>query len=328
MSHQHEVVSQTFNLEPVSSTVLQGSNVTFNSTVEGDWQIMTWFVGEILVLTINNKGDVTPFENYSAGFCSAGDSRCVAFTIHYVSRIQNGTIRCTVQGLFGSKTANLYVQEVGTISIMGGNMTVQQDQQVEFQCVTSAWYPTPIVSWTRNGEAVNSSLYNTTSTTDGSYSNSTSVLNFQAVRNTTVECLATVSTLPQPQSSSVFLVVVPIPPDWTVLIAVVVSIGGFALLVLLIIGIIYCYKHRKEKQSNYQDEMRRVRTQSEISGAGQRQGQVNTGYVLEGQTSVAPSDITDSGFSQMPDVLNGSQAENYPDTVDLGFKKHRHVTIV
>lgn len=30
---------------------------------------------------------------------------------------------------------------------------------------------------------------------------------------------------------------------------------------------------------------RRVRTQSEISGAGQREGQVNTGYVPEGQTS-------------------------------------------
>lgn len=86
-------------------------------------------------------------------------------------------------------------------------MTVEVGQQVEFQCVTYGWYPTPTVSWTRDGEAVNSSLYNTTSTTDGGYSNSTSVLNFQAVRNTIVECLATVSTLPQPQSSSVFLVV-------------------------------------------------------------------------------------------------------------------------
>ncbi|XP_036976665.1 immunoglobulin superfamily member 5 isoform X2 [Acanthopagrus latus] len=331
------VVSQTFVLEPASETVLQGSNVTFSATVMGEWQIMTWSIGENQVLTITDKGDVTPYKNYSAGFCSAGDSSCVAFTIHNVSRTENGSVTCTVQGPFGSKTADLYVQEAGTISITGGNMTVQAGQQVEFQCVTFGWYPTPAVSWTRDGEAVNSSLYNTTSTTEGGYSNSTSVLTFQAVRNTTVECLATVSELPQPQSSSVFLVVVPIPPDWTVLIAVVVSIGGFALLVLLIIGIIYCYRHRKEKQSSYQDEMsRRVRTQSEISRAGQREGQVNTGYVPEGQTSVAPSEITDSGFSQangssvleMPDVLNGRQAVYYDDTVDPGFKKHRHVTIV
>lgn len=43
-------------------------------------------------------------------------------------------------------------------------------------------------------------------------------------------------------------VIVPKPPDWTVLIAVVVSISGFALLVLLILGIIFCYKRRKEKR--------------------------------------------------------------------------------
>lgn len=40
----------------------------------------------------------------------------------------------------------------------------------------------------------------------------------------------------------------PTVPDWTVLIAVVVSIGGFALLVLLIIGIVFCYRRRKEKR--------------------------------------------------------------------------------
>ena len=43
------------------------------------------------------------------------------------------------------------------------------------------------------------------------------------------------------------LATVPTPPDWTVLIAVVVSFGGAALLVLLILGIIFCYKRRKEK---------------------------------------------------------------------------------
>lgn len=84
---------------------------------------------------------------------------------------------------------------------------VGQDQQVEFQCVTSAWLPAPTVSWTRNGEAVDSSLYNTTSMAVGDYDNSTSVLNFHAVSNTTVECHATLPTLKDPKSSSVFLVV-------------------------------------------------------------------------------------------------------------------------
>lgn len=101
----------------------------------------------------------------------------------------------------------LCFSESGTVNIMEGNMTVVQDQQVEFQCVTSAWFPKPTVSWTRNGHAVNSSLYNTTSMDDGDYFNSTSVLKFQAVSNTTVQCHATVLTLINPQSSSVFLVV-------------------------------------------------------------------------------------------------------------------------
>lgn len=42
-------------------------------------------------------------------------------------------------------------------------------------------------------------------------------------------------------------VTVPKPTDWTVLIAIVVSIGSCALLFFFIFGIMICYKHRKEK---------------------------------------------------------------------------------
>lgn len=86
-------------------------------------------------------------------------------------------------------------------------MRVVKDQQVEFQCLTSGWYPEPLVGWSLNGEPVNSSLYNTSSTADVDSFNSSSVLNFQAVGNTTVECWATLTTLSKPISSSVFLVV-------------------------------------------------------------------------------------------------------------------------
>lgn len=101
----------------------------------------------------------------------------------------------------------LCFSESGTVSIMGGNLTVVQDQHVEFQCITAAWFPAPTISWTRNGQLVNSSLYSTTNVTEGDYYNSTSVLQFPAVIDTTVECLATVQTLRSPQTSSVFLVV-------------------------------------------------------------------------------------------------------------------------
>ncbi|XP_041808639.1 immunoglobulin superfamily member 5 [Chelmon rostratus] len=340
------VVSQQFHLQPQQLTVLQGSEVRFNATVEGAWQLMTWTVGGLLVLTVSSNNTVTaPTGQFTARYCSAGDPSCVEFTIHNATRRQSGSVICAVLGPYGSRTAQLSVQESGTVSILGGNVTVVQGQQVEFQCVTFAWCPDSTLTWTLNGEAVNSSLYNTTSRGDGDCSNSTSVLNVHAVSTTRVECLATMSTLTSPESSSVFLVVVPKPPDWTVLISVVVSFGGAALLVLLITGIVFCYKRRKEKKPSYQNEMsRRVRTQSEISGvnaAGKKEGQENAGYVPDGKTSAAPSEVTDSGFFQangshifqMPDFVNSSQAENtstspFNTVDDLGFRKHRHVTIV
>ncbi|XP_069001781.1 immunoglobulin superfamily member 5 [Embiotoca jacksoni] len=337
------VVLGQFQLEPLNATVLQGSDIQFNATVPGKWQVMTWTVQKLLVLTVSTTSGIIPSsEQFSARYCSSEDTSCVEFTIYNVTRRESGPVTCSIQGNFGQKTSQLHVQESGVVSIMGGNVTAVQDQHVEFQCVTTAWLPIPTVTWTRNGEAVDSSLFNTTSMTDGDSFNSTSVLQFQAVRKTTVKCLATIPTLEKPQSSSVFLVVVPEPPDWTVLIAVVVSFGGAALLVLLILAIIFCYTRRKEKKSNYQDEMRMVRTQSQLSGVDatwQRQGQVNA--ASEGQTSVTPSELTDSGFFQangpnifeVPDVVNSNQAGNFCNNAnnsmgESGFKKHRHVTIV
>ncbi|XP_026184608.1 immunoglobulin superfamily member 5 isoform X2 [Mastacembelus armatus] len=330
------VLSAQFQLQPLNSTVQQGSDARFIATVQGNWQIMTWTVRQIMVLTIPAGGNTTSFSpQFSARFCSSGNTSCVEFTIHNVTRRESGPVICTMLGEYGSKTAQLHVEESGTVNIMEGNMTVIQDQEVKFQCVATAWFPTPTISWTRNGQAINSNLYNTTSMADGDSFNSTSVLTFQAISNTTVECQATVQTLTKPQSSSVFLVVVPKPPNWTVLIAVVVSFGGFALLILLIIGLIFCYKRRKKKQPNYQDEMRRVRTQSQI------QGEPNAAYVPEGETSVPPTELTDSSFCQpnssdickMPDVISSNQAGNSNNSThntvhESGVNKHRHVTIV
>ncbi|KAL6099172.1 uncharacterized protein ACO6RY_18149 [Pungitius sinensis] len=336
-----------FQLEPLNLTVLQGSDARFNATVKGTWNFITWTVGGLLVLNFNINGDMTSSsEQFSARFCSR-DTSCVEFTIHNVARSEDASlVICSVLGPYGSKTAQLFVQESGTVNIKGENVTVvQQGQQVELQCVTSAWFPIPTVRWTQNGQAVSSSLQNTTSMADGDTFNSSSILKFQADRNTTVECQATVSSLTSPQFSSVFLVVVPSPPDWTVLIAVVVSIGGLALLVLLILGIIFCYKRSKEKPSNYQDEMsRRVRIHSQISGgnaAEQRQGRENAGYVPEATTSLPPSTLSDSVFSQengfkvseVADDVNTNQARNgysgaHITVGESGVRKHRHVTIV
>ncbi|XP_061595068.1 immunoglobulin superfamily member 5 [Cololabis saira] len=325
-----KAVTEELQLEPLNSTVLEGSNVQFNASVQGPWKIMTWTVGGFLILTVNAGGPISSSsEQYNATFCSSGVIDCVEFTIYNVTRTEAGPVTCAVQGSISPKTAQLYVQESGTVVIMGGNVTVEQDQQVELQCVATGWHPIPTVSWSRDGAAVNSSLYNTTSMADGDYFNSTSILRFQAVSNTMVDCMATVPTLNSPQSSSVFVTVV---PNWTVLIAVVASFGSCALLVLLILGIHFCYK-RKKASEIYQDEM------SDVNAAGKRRGQVNPSYVTEGQTSEHPSD---SGFFQtngssgleMPDGVystqlgNGSRNAYNTASEEAQFHKHRHLTFV
>lgn len=50
----------------------------------------------------------------------------------------------------------------------------------------------------------------------------------------------------------------PKPPDWTVLIALVVSVTGFALLMLLIYGIVFCYKRRKGEGTFHSQLVKRL----------------------------------------------------------------------
>ncbi|KAM4726214.1 immunoglobulin superfamily member 5 [Anableps anableps] len=299
------MVSQKVQLEPLNSTVLRDSDVQFHANIQGNWEITSWDVGGIQVLTIINSLDTVfpSIDRFSARFCPNTNRSCVEFTIHNVTRADAGEVVCTVQGHQPLK-AQLYVQESGTVSILGGNVTVMQDEEVEFECVTTAWFPAPTISWTQNDQAVDSSLYNTTHTPDGDFFNSVSIVRLKATRNTRVECLSYVSMLTIPHSSSVYLMLAPKPPDWTVLIAVVVSFGSCGLLVFLILGIMICYKHRKEKKRNYQDEMRRVKTHSQLSvvnTAEQVTGQVNESYELENQSS---------------------------DWAESGFLKHRHITFV
>lgn len=106
----YSAVSQEFQLEPLNSTVLQGSDVRFNATVQGNWEFMTWTVRGLLVLTVSVTNNETSSEQFYATFCSSGDTSCVEFTIHNVTRRESGPVICTVQGDYGSKTAQLYVQ--------------------------------------------------------------------------------------------------------------------------------------------------------------------------------------------------------------------------
>ncbi|RVE64271.1 hypothetical protein OJAV_G00144930 [Oryzias javanicus] len=310
-------VKMEIQLEPMNATILLGSDIQFYASVQGSWDVMTWQVGGFQVLTIQKNGEVTSENRFSAMFCQDTDTSCVQFTIYNISRADAGLVSCIVQGSYAPKTANLSVQESGTLHILGGNQTVNQVQQVQFQCIAAGWYPTPSISWSENGQAVDSSVFNTTSSSiSGGLYNSTSILRFYASSSTAITCSATISTLQKPLSDDVFLTVV--PPDWTVLVAVVVSFGSCALLVLLIVGIVFYNKQKKGKQLNYTDEMRRVRTQSHISSVTSpenRRGQDNPSF----QVYTAESGDV---FSNQDSGCYDAQVKQAQST------KHRHVTIV
>ncbi|KAF6739489.1 Immunoglobulin superfamily member 5 [Oryzias melastigma] len=313
-------VEMEVQLEPMNATVLLGSDIQFYARVQGSWDVMTWQARGFQVLTIRKNGEVTSENGFSAMFCQDTETSCVQFTIYNISRADAGPVSCIVQGSYAPQTAYLSVQESGTLRILGGNQTVNQVQQVRFQCVAAGWYPTPSISWSENGQAVDSSLFNTSSSISGGVYNSTSILSFSASSSTTIKCLASISALQEPLLDAVFLTVV--PPDWTVLVAVVVSFGSCALLVLLIVGIVFYNKRRKSKQLNYTDEMRKVRTQSHISSITSpenRRGRDNPSFQVHTAESgdVSTNQHSSSNDAQVKDLVKQAQS-----------MKHRHVTIV
>ncbi|XP_056450943.1 immunoglobulin superfamily member 5 isoform X1 [Gadus chalcogrammus] len=337
-------VGAQLSLDPLSAAVLRGSNVSFKANVTAEWKVMTWDVGKLLVLTIlSTDGVIESLPRYVARNISTGSAGGAwEFSIVDVQKSDSGPVVCTIQGRIGSKTATLQVQERGTITISSGNQTVNQDQQAEFRCELSGWFPAPEVSWLLDGQPASTSLYNTTFQEQGSTFNGTSVLTMKAVRDATVQCRAFLSAATGLQT--VYLSVVPTPTDWTVLIAVVLSFSIAALLVLLIILIFFCIRRKKEKEK----ELREGRLQGRAVAARPRNGTINLGFAMDDRTStdqgpartharMTPSverDLSqndDPRIYQIPPVDNPARngANDFPGGENvMEYRKHRHLTHV
>lgn len=98
-------MSQILNLEPQHLRALKGTDAQFNVTVLEKWEVMTWSIGDFLVLTMfaTDGSTIIHSDQFSATFCTASDTSCVEFTIHNVTRNQSGEITCNVLGTFGSQ---------------------------------------------------------------------------------------------------------------------------------------------------------------------------------------------------------------------------------
>ncbi|KAF5902381.1 immunoglobulin superfamily member 5-like, partial [Clarias magur] len=249
----------TQTLQPLNETVLQYSNASFNCSITSPgWIVMTWTVNSRLALSIlESTGPVTSgVSHYSAtNYTTAGLYKW-GFTIIGVTPSDAGTVGCQVQGGL-LVPATLNVQQTGTVAISGSNRTATIGDKVTFQCLAAGWSPAAQIAWAMNGITVDPSLYNTT-VTSGNLMNTSSNFTITANNNVSVACLASVSALPSPETSTVYLTVQKARViDWTVLIAITVAFSLAALLFLIIYGIIFfCGKKRKRRRSRYQEEVR------------------------------------------------------------------------
>ncbi|KAG7322643.1 hypothetical protein KOW79_013989 [Hemibagrus wyckioides] len=333
-------------LEPLNETVLQNTDARFNCSVKTPgWTAMSWTVNGRLALIISElTGPLGTNASYSAtNYSTVGEYKW-EFVMKAVTAASAGSVGCQVQNnLLVSATLN--VQQNGTVAITGSNRTATEGDQVTFLCITRSWLPEPQISWAVNGTKVDNGLYTVISEANGTLMNSNSNFTITAKANVSVDCLASISTLPSPAISTVFLTVqkaVPRPArDQTVLIAITVAFSLAALLALLIILIVFCCKRRRKKRTRYQDEVRARSLSHRQQATYARRGRVreNFGYI-EDTPSVDNRDgvYTISGFRQdnynnnmqLPEVNLSRYADDrsYDGYSFDGLQKHRHLTIV
>ncbi|KAI2655976.1 Titin [Labeo rohita] len=183
---------------------------------------------------------------------------------------------------------------------------------VTFHCQASGWYPEPAVSWMVNGSTVDRGDYNTSSLQDlNDLFNSTSVLSDES-RNEHYMAPKT-------------------PQDYTVVIAVTVSVCTIILLAMLILILYYRKKLTKSSSKN--------KVSRRMSVADETRGKVNLGYHIEDVTSLGHHDLRNRADStiniisppRVPDiVIFSSQKQKEDDFSSLckGAKTVRRVTTV
>ncbi|ROL44226.1 hypothetical protein DPX16_4295 [Anabarilius grahami] len=167
---------------------------------------------------------------------------------------------------------------------------------VTFNCQAIGWYPNPSVSWLVDATTVDRGDYNTSSLQDPSgLFNSSSVLQIKAEKSTAVECWASVSAALAHQTSRVNLTVVApeTTEDYTVVIAVIVSVCTIILLAVLIL--ILCYRKKLTKLSS-ENKVSSSSWTVDLSSerrcvADETRGNVNPGYNAEDVTSSGHSDL-------------------------------------
>uniref|UniRef100_A0A3P8TW01 Immunoglobulin superfamily, member 5b n=1 Tax=Amphiprion percula TaxID=161767 RepID=A0A3P8TW01_AMPPE len=305
LSCRIEAVGAQMKLSPLTLTVLRGKEANFTcSPSNNKWTVMVWLLNGVATLTISNESGPLPTVNPNVTAVKGKDKNSWVFVLKKTERDNEGSVTCDLQGI-DRKTASLFVQEKGSVTISGENRLAFKGQPVLFECRAAGWYPQPILQWQVNGKMVNEAEYNISSEESGkSLFTVTSNLSVTAAKSSHVDCLASVSALTTPLNSSIRLTVVAEvvqeDDDCTFPVALVASLSALLLLALLCICTVLCYRQTRRAKANPQEAIRfdqSVYGRSPVAEA--TEGQVNLGYSSEGATDAAYSELIAAMRSQM-----------------------------
>ncbi|KAA0704198.1 Calmodulin regulator protein PCP4 [Triplophysa tibetana] len=351
-------------LEPQNVAVLLGSQALFNCSRTPAVSSITWMLNKVFVVSIQAGSISVSGPRFSVKNYSASEILKTELTISNVQRSDAGEVTCLFLGN-EAVVSRLSVQERGSVAITGGNRTVIQGAQTEFQCQAFGWSPEPNVSWSVNGVVVK--ICTNSSVSQGNVFNTSCTLTVTAAINSSVQCLVKVSTMSSPEISTVFLSVVylrgsvaikggnrtviqgaqtefqcqafgwspepnvswsvngPKPRDYTILIAVTVAFSAAALLFLLIFGIIFFCRRRKKEKSGYEEEVRRARLQSQPMATITSDARNNGGYVTDGRYDPSKKDVPAEDFDIDMRAPETEKAAVAIQSQFRKFQKKKHV---
>ncbi|XP_068441943.1 immunoglobulin superfamily member 5 [Clinocottus analis] len=308
-------------LSPETLTVLRGEEARFTcstcSTSNTRWTVMLWLLNGTAVLTISKEFGVlfiNPNVTVETSPVSHGDSR--VFILKSSERHNQGPVTCELQGI-DRKTARLFVQEKGSVKVVGDDRLAFQGQSVLFECQAAGWYPPPTLQWQVNGKKVNQGEYNISSEgSEKSLFTVTSNLSVTAAKSSHVACLASVSALATPLKSSVRMTVVAEVvqegDDCTVPLAVTASLSALLLLLLLCVFTVLWLRQRRQAKPSPREAIRFDQSVSGRSSVAEATaGKVNLGYSGEGPTDAVYNELIMEtrrqedfvGFYKVPDVV-------------------------
>ncbi|OXB79528.1 UNVERIFIED_CONTAM: hypothetical protein H355_000344, partial [Colinus virginianus] len=238
----------------------------------------------------------------------------------------------------------------GSLLIKNGTLIVKENTTVEVVCEALGWAPAPDIIWVTNDSLIDTSRYFTQqSQGSNGLHNALSILTLTPLNTEILTCSANIEALPNPQNATIAVIVgnstlendynEDSTSTWAIVLAVVFSIVGFILLVILIWVIVRCCCLKKG--STYKNEVRKIsvkkRTDDNL-GNRQRSGSENQGYVPEephytGQipTIVSLPPMSTKFTVPHPDLHTSSAPKGRPQRrtdYPINPKKIRNVTHV